>query len=100
MILTGETINAQQAKDLGLVNKVVPVELYLHEAKALAQKIAQKPPVAVRLAKEAILKSFESTLAEGLQYERKNFYMLFSSSDQKEGMQAFLEKREPNFKGG
>lgn len=99
MILTGETINAKEAKALSLVNKVVPVEIYLQEARAMAQIIAAKPPLAVRLAKEAVLKSFESTLSEGLQYERKNFYILFSSSDQKEGMRAFLEKREPSFKG-
>ncbi len=100
MILTGATINAKEAEAIGLVNKVVPIELYLQEARTLAENIAKKPPVAVRLAKESILKSFDSTLAEGLSYERKNFYILFSSLDQKEGMNAFLEKREPNFKGG
>jgi enoyl-CoA hydratase len=100
MILTGATINAKEAQAIGLVNKVVPVELYLQEARAMAENIAKKPPIAVRLAKESILKSFDSTLTEGLSYERKNFYILFSSLDQKEGMNAFLEKREPKFKGG
>jgi enoyl-CoA hydratase len=99
MILTGSKISAQEAKAIGLVNKVVPVELYLDEAKALAREIAKKSPLAVRLAKEAVLKSFDLSLSEGLEYERKNFYMLFSSEDQKEGMNAFLEKRTPVFNG-
>jgi len=99
MILTGARITAQEAKALGLVNKVVPPELCLDEAKSLAREIAQKSPLAVRLAKEAVLKSFELPLSEGLEYERKSFYMLFSSQDQKEGMQAFLEKRTAVFSG-
>jgi enoyl-CoA hydratase len=99
MILTGAKISAHEAKAIGLVNKVVPVELCLDEAKTIAQEIAKKSPLAVRLAKEAILKSFELPLDEGLEYERKNFYMLFSSEDQKEGMKAFLEKRTPVFSG-
>jgi enoyl-CoA hydratase len=84
---------------MGLVNKVVPAELFLDEAKAMAYEIAKKSPVAVRMAKEAILKSFDMSLAEGLEYERKNFYILFASEDQKEGMKAFLEKRPANFSG-
>ncbi len=84
---------------MGLVNRVVPVELYLDEAKALAREIAKKSPVAVKLAKEAILKAFDGSLVEGLEFERKNFYMLFSSEDQKEGMRAFLEKRQATFTG-
>lgn len=99
MILTGRPITAQEAYAFGLVNKVAPVELYLDEAKALAREIAKKSPVAVRLAKEAVLKSFDGPLEEGLQFERKNFYMLFSSEDQKEGMRAFLEKRQATFTG-
>jgi enoyl-CoA hydratase len=99
MILTGAMISAYEAKSIGLVNKVVPVELYLETAKSLAQEIAKKSPLALRLAKEAILKSFDVPIVEGLDFERKNFYMLFSSQDQKEGMQAFLEKRQPAFSG-
>ena len=99
MILTGAMISAYEAKAIGLVNKVVPVELYLETAKSLAQEIAKKSPLALRLAKEAILKSFDVPIVEGLDFERKNFYMLFSSQDQKEGMQAFLEKRQPAFSG-
>lgn len=99
MILAGEMINAQEAFRIGLVNKVVSVELYLEEAKKLARIIAKKSPLALQMAKDAILKSFETSLTEGLQHERKNFYMLFATEDQKEGMSAFLEKRDANFKG-
>jgi enoyl-CoA hydratase len=99
MILTGSMLTANDARALGLVTRVVPPELYLEEAKNLAREIAKKSPLAVRLAKEAILKSFDVPIAEGLDFERKNFYMLFSSEDQKEGMQAFLEKRKPAFSG-
>jgi len=99
MVLTGKMITAEEAFHLGLVNKVVPVECYLDEAKSLAKEIASKPPVAVRLAKEAVLKSFDTTIEGGLEFERKNFYLLFSSEDQKEGMKAFVEKRKPEWKG-
>jgi enoyl-CoA hydratase len=99
IILTGRPFSAAEALELGLVNKVMPVEIYLEEAKNIAREIAKKSPVAVRLAKEAILKAFEGTLSEGLQFERKNFYMLFSSEDQKEGMKAFMEKRKASFTG-
>ena len=99
IILTGRSITAQEAYSLGLVNKLVPIEIYLDTAKTLAREIAKKSPVAVRLAKEAILKSFDTPLAEGLQFERKNFYLLFASEDQKEGMHAFMEKRPANFTG-
>ncbi|HMO23191.1 MAG TPA: enoyl-CoA hydratase-related protein [Candidatus Melainabacteria bacterium] len=99
MILTGQPISAREAKEYGLVNKVVPNELYLEEAMTMAREIAKKSPVATRLAKEAILKVFDTPISEGLLFERKNFYMLFSSEDQKEGMKAFLEKRQPTFSG-
>ncbi len=99
MVLTGKMISADEAMRWGLVNKVVPMEYYLEEAKALAKEIASKPPVAVRLAKEAVLKSFDTTIEGGLEFERKNFYLLFASEDQKEGMKAFVEKRKPEWKG-
>jgi enoyl-CoA hydratase len=99
MILTGRSVTAQEALALGLVNKVVPVELFLEEAKAMAQEIAKKSPIAVRLAKESILKTFDCSISDGLEFERKNFYMLFASEDQKEGMKAFLEKRQASFVG-
>ncbi|KAA5549524.1 enoyl-CoA hydratase-related protein [Adhaeribacter rhizoryzae] len=99
MVLTGKFISAEEAEKYGLVNRVVPVELYLEEAFKLAAEIAQQSPVAVRLAKEAVLRSFESSLEEGLYFERKNFYLAFASEDQKEGMEAFIQKRKPDFKG-
>ncbi len=99
MVLSGRMITAEEAWRWGLVNKVVPVEYYLKEAEALAREIASKPPVAVRLAKEAILKSFDTTIEGGLEFERKNFYLLFATEDQKEGMQAFRDKRKPDWKG-
>lgn len=99
MVLTGRMISADEALQRGLINKVVPVEYYLEEAKAWAKEIAQKPPVAIRLAKEAVLKSFDTTIEGGLEFERKNFYLLFASEDQKEGMKAFVEKRKPTWKG-
>jgi enoyl-CoA hydratase len=99
MVLTGKFISAEAALESGLINKVVPEELYLEEAVKLAKEIAQQSPVAVRLAKESVLKAFDSGLQEGLYFERKNFYMCFASEDQKEGMNAFVEKRRANFKG-
>ncbi len=99
LVLTGKFISAEEALRAGLINRVVPVELYLQEAVTLAAEIAAMPPIAVKMAKEAVLKAFNSTLEEGLQYERKNFYLLFASQDQQEGMQAFIEKRKPDFKG-
>jgi len=99
MVLTGKFISAQEAYQFGLVNRVVPAEVYLSEAQKLAHEIAAMSPVAVRLAKEAVLKVYESFLLDGLEFERKNFYLLFATEDQKEGMAAFLEKRAPQFKG-
>jgi enoyl-CoA hydratase len=99
MVLTGSMITAEEAKQWGLVVKVVPNEYLLEEAKNLATMIASKPPVAVRLGKEAIMKSFDTTIEGGLEFERKNFYMLFASDDQKEGMKAFMEKRKAGWKG-
>src|SRR5210317_159945 len=98
MVLTGNFISAEEALEAGLINKVVPVDLYLDEAIKLAQKTAEKSPIAVQMAKESVLKSFDTGLQEGLFFERKNFYMLFSTEDQKEGMNAFIEKRKATFK--
>lgn len=99
MVLTGRTITARQALAAGLVNRVVPAEVYLEEAFALAEDVAAKAPVAARLAKESVLKAFSTTLEVGMEFERKNFYLLFATEDQKEGMQAFVEKRKPEWKG-
>lgn len=99
MVLTGNFISAEEAKAAGLVNKVVPVEVYLQEAVKLAKDIASKSPIAVQMAKESVNKAFEMPLQEALSFERKNFYMLFATEDQKEGMAAFVEKRAADFKG-
>lgn len=98
LILTGRTIDAQEAFALGLVSKVVPAAEYLEEAKRVAREIASKSPIAVRAAKEAVLAAL-SGLEQGLAFERKSFYLLFDTEDKKEGMQAFLEKRKPQWKG-
>jgi enoyl-CoA hydratase len=99
MVLTGKFISAEEALKAGLINKVVPEEVYLDEAVKLAKEVAQQSPISVRLAKESVLKAFDTGLQEGLYFERKNFYMCFASEDQKEGMKAFVEKRKPDFKG-
>jgi enoyl-CoA hydratase len=99
MVLTGKFISAEEAMKAGLINRIVPEEIYLDEALKLAKEICAQSPVAVRLAKESVLKAFDTGLQEGLYFERKNFYMCFASEDQKEGMNAFVEKRKPIFKG-
>lgn len=99
LILTGRFFDASEALRLGLVTHVWPVESYLKETLALAHQIAEKSPVATRVAKEAVLRAFETGLSDGLEYERKLFYMLFATEDQKEGMKAFVEKRKPKYTG-
>jgi enoyl-CoA hydratase len=99
MILTGTPISAQEAYQFGLVNRVVPVEAFLDEAKALAHKVAEKAPIAAVLAKEAIRAAAETTLRDGFGVELRNFYLLFDTEDQKEGMRAFVAKRKAEFKG-
>ena len=99
VMLTGAPVTAHRAYELGIVNKVVPAEITIEVARRLARQLAEKPPLAARMAKESVLKAFETPLAEGLGFERKSFYFLFASEDQKEGMHAFLEKRKGVFKG-
>ena len=99
MVLTGEFINAEEALRIGMINKIAPIELYLTEAVKMAKKIASMSPIAVQMAKESVLKAFEMPLQEALSFERKNFYMLFATEDQKEGIAAFVEKRPATFKG-
>ncbi len=99
MVLNNRTLTAQEALQFGLVNRVVPVERYLDEALSLAGEIAGRAPLAVRLGKAAINHAYESFLSDGLADERRAFYLLFASRDQKEGMAAFVEKRKPNWKG-
>jgi enoyl-CoA hydratase len=99
MILTGKSISADEAYRIGLVNRVVPSESLMEEAKKIATEIASKPPISIRSAKEAILRAQDTTLEVGLEFERKAFYMLFATEDGREGMKAFLEKRKPIYKG-
>jgi enoyl-CoA hydratase len=99
MILNNRTLTAQEAYQFGLVNRVVSIENYLDEALKLADEIASRAPLAVRAAKKMINQSFERTLSQGLEDEKQTFYNLFSSEDQKEGMNAFIEKRKPGWKG-
>lgn len=99
LILVGDMFSADEALKWGLVNKVVPSEFLLEEAMSLAKKIASKAPIAVQAAKEMITKSFNLTLDEALEAERRKFNSLFATEDQKEGMKAFIEKRKPVWKG-
>lgn len=99
MLLTGDPIKAEEALRYGLVNKVVPVEMYLKEAVQLAKRIAAQPPLAVQLIKKTAHKAEDLPLDEGMDYERNAFYLLLASEDRQEGMQAFLEKRKPHFTG-
>ncbi len=99
LVLTGAQVSAQELANLGLVNRVVPQSELRTEALTLARKVAAQAPLAARLAKEAVLAAFETPLEEGLEIERKNFFLLFASEDMREGMRAFIEKRKPNFQG-
>ena len=97
--LTGEMISAAEALELGMVAKVFPLKTLDGETLKVAEKLALKSPIASSLIKESINSSFNTHLDEGLRLERRNFYLTFSSEDQKEGMKAFLEKRSPNYQG-
>ena len=99
MVLNNRNLSADEALRYGLVNRVAPVELYLENAIQLANEIAERAPLAIRFGKEAVNNAFESFLADGIADERRSFYFLFSTEDQKEGMQAFEEKRPAEWKG-
>jgi enoyl-CoA hydratase len=99
MILTGKQFTAQEMAGHGLVNRVVPRGEHLSEALKLAKELSTKAPIAVRLAKEAVQAAFETSLSEGLEIERRNFFLLFATEDMHEGMQAFIEKRPADFQG-
>ena len=99
VILNDRRLTAVEAQQFGLVNRVYPAETYLNDAITLAQQIAGRAPVAVRLAKEAINSVYETSLQAGLAHERRLFYMLFSTADQKEGMDAFVNKRPAEWTG-
>lgn len=98
VMLANRHLTAQEALHYGLVNKVVPVESYQAEALALAQKIAAMPAVAAQLIKDSINRAYELSLSESLNYEKRNFYLLFGTEDKAEGMKAFVEKRKPEWK--
>lgn len=99
MVLAGEFIDAQTALSSGLIAEITLPELTLERATKLATLIARKPPLAVQLAKEALLNSFETSLSSGLEFERKAFVILAATEDRNEGIAAFMEKRRPQFKG-
>ena len=99
MCLTGRFMDAAEAERAGLVSRVVPAKELMREAREAAVKIAEKSPLTVRAAKEAVNRSYETTLREGLLFERRLFNALFSTEDQAEGMAAFAEKRTPQFRG-
>jgi enoyl-CoA hydratase len=99
VILTGRFLSAGEALRTGLVARVVPREAWLDEAKRVARAIASKSPISVRLAKEAVDKAFDAPLTVGLEFERRAFYLSRTSEDATEGLNAFVEKRKPDFKG-
>jgi enoyl-CoA hydratase len=99
VILSGRRLSAQEALQAGLVARVVPADQWLEGAKSVARDIAEKGPVATRLAKESVDRAYETTLAAGLEAERRALYLAFASEDAREGLQAFTEKRKPEFKG-
>jgi enoyl-CoA hydratase len=99
MVLNNRTLTAEEAARYGLVNRIVPMERYLDSALELAGEIAVRAPLAVRFGKEMVNHALDSLLQDGIRAERKTFYLMFSSEDQKEGMQAFADKRPPEWKG-
>jgi enoyl-CoA hydratase len=99
VVLSGRFLTADEAERAGLVARVVAKEAWLEEAKTVARAIAEKGPIAQRLAKESVNRAYESTLETGLDYERKALYLAFASEDAREGLTAFTEKRKPDFKG-
>jgi enoyl-CoA hydratase len=99
MVLSGEPITAREAEAAGLVARVTQDEVVVDDALELAAVIASKSPIALRVAKEAVNAAYEMSLTDALAHERRLFYLLFASEDQKEGMAAFLEKRTPDFRG-
>ena len=98
IMLTDRRLSAQEALQYGLVNRVVAPESYFEEAVKLASKVAERSQVAIFLTRDAIQKAYEATLQEGLEFERRNFFMAFGTEDRQEGMDAFVEKRKAVWK--
>ena len=99
MVLSAQIIDAQEAEKIGLVNKVVPHDRLLEEAHKMAKEIASHPPVAIKLAKQALRRGMESTLSQAIDYETHLETYCFSTRDHYEAVNAFIEKRKPNFEG-
>ena len=97
MVLTGDRISAKEAQLYGLVSAIHPPEKLVDEAIKMAERIGTHSKLSVQLAKEAVNSAYETTLAQGINFERRIFHATFASSDRKEGMSAFVEKRKPNF---
>ena len=100
MCLTGRNMDAAEAERAGLVSRVVPAAELLTEAMKAAQKIAEQSMPIVMMTKESVNRAYETTLAEGIRFERRVFHAMFATADQKEGMAAFVEKRKAQFKNG
>jgi enoyl-CoA hydratase len=99
MILTGRMLDAEEALQRGLVARLVPQELIVEEAIRLGKEVARRAPISIRLAKEAITRAFEGRVDDGIEFERKAFYLLFATQDAHEGMRAFVDKRQPAYEG-
>jgi enoyl-CoA hydratase/carnithine racemase len=99
LVLTGRRISAEEAEEAGLVNRVTKKKAWLDEALELAQRVAKRPPIATRLAKQAIIAADETSLSAGLEMERRLYELSMATEDRVEGMRAFTEKRKPDFKG-
>jgi len=99
MLLTGRLMDAAEAEKCGFVSRIVPVNDLITEAVKTADIIASKSPVVISMIKECVNRAFETSLSEGIRFERRLFQALFATSDQKEGMSAFIEKRMPDFQG-
>ena len=99
MVLTGRMMGAEEAYQRGLVTRVVPQELIVEEATKLGKELAKRPPISLRLAKEAVTRAFEGRVDDGIEFERKAFYLLFGTSDSHEGMHAFIDRRQPSYEG-
>jgi enoyl-CoA hydratase/carnithine racemase len=99
LVLTGRRVDAAEARELGFVNQVVEAGEWLDAALELAGRVAARPPIAARLAKQAVIAAEETTLSAGLEEERRLYELAMATEDRIEGMKAFLEKREPRFEG-